>query len=89
MSLAGQRYTRRQGALDDERCVECGAAIPGVKAPLEVTGSLVCGSCARAQGLPTWALWPDEVCIRCRKRTNEGADDGLCRECGSLVGGGA
>lgn len=38
---------------DEEKCVECGAAIPGIKAPKEISGSLICKKCAEKQGLPT------------------------------------
>lgn len=39
-----------------ERCVNCGAPIPRIVAPIEhpeLSGSLMCNACARKKGMPT------------------------------------
>lgn len=45
-------YTPEEKA-EIEKCVECGAEIPSIKAPKEISGSLICKRCAEKQGLPT------------------------------------
>jgi len=53
-----------------EKCVECGAEIPNIKAPKEISGSLICKKCVEKKGLPT-LMSQLGLRLRCEEKGDE------------------